>query len=254
MKPVIFDKAPAFESLVVPAVWRTPLDRFTVPLAMVAVPVAAPIFKVVAAPKALTVVALVLKTSNELEPVVMLVVIEGDVPKTATPVPVSSERVASKSAEAPVVANWEEALDVTNLLAVKAVVTVPVKVGASIVGEDPNTKAPEPVSSVIELAKAREAAVEVKFDEPSVKTALEAVKPERVIVPEEAIPVAPEIAPAAEISKVGVFKKLVNPAPPEFVIKIASVTTVVPAAVVSALSSLINAAIALSVVLAVNWF
>ena len=70
---------------------------------MVRVPLLAPIFNVVAAPKALTVVAVVLKTSKEDEPVVTLVVKLGDVPKTAAPDPVSSDKVAAKSAEAPVV-------------------------------------------------------------------------------------------------------------------------------------------------------
>ena len=197
MNPVIFPKAPVLDSLSVLAVLNAPFERLTTALAIVAVPVEAPKFKVVAAPKASIVVALVLKTSKSVVPVVTEVVKFGEVPNTATPEPVSSESEASKSAEAP---------------------------------------------------------VETKLEEPSVKTALLPVNPEKLIVPEEVIPVAPVIAPAAEISKVGVFKKLVNPAPPELVIKIASVTTVVPAAVVSALSSLNRAATALSVALAVSWF
>src|SRR3989344_5652023 len=60
-------------------------------LAMVVVPVAAPIFKAVAAPAKLTVVAVVLTKAKVVEPVVRLVVIAGDVPKTATPDPVSSD-------------------------------------------------------------------------------------------------------------------------------------------------------------------
>lgn len=45
----------------------------------------------------------------------------------------------------------------------------------------------------------------------SVKTTFEAVKPEKLIVPEEAMPVAPEIAPLAEMSMEGVERKLVKP-------------------------------------------
>ena len=73
-----------------------------VPLAMVAVPVLAPIFNVVAAPKAFTVVAVVLKISMEAEPAMMEVVIVGEVPKTATPDPVSSDSVEAQLAEEPV--------------------------------------------------------------------------------------------------------------------------------------------------------
>ena len=113
---------------------------------------------------------------------------------------------------------------------------------------------PVPVSSDSESDKAAEAPVETKLEEPSVKTALEAVRPEKLIVPDEVMPVAPVITPNAEISIVGVFKKLVKPEPPELVIKMASVTTVVPPAVVSALSKRSNAATALSSVSAVNWF
>ncbi len=56
-----------------------------------------PIFKaVVAPPPKLMVVALVFKRSKLVEAVVRLVVIAGEVPKTATPDPVSSERVFIK--------------------------------------------------------------------------------------------------------------------------------------------------------------
>lgn len=57
----------------------------------VAVPVEAPNERVVAAPKALTFVAFVLKTANVALPVVTLVVKSGDVAKTREPVPVSSD-------------------------------------------------------------------------------------------------------------------------------------------------------------------
>ena len=55
---------------------------------IVAVPVVAPIFKVVAAPNALTVVAVVLNTSRDEDAERIDVVKVGDVPKTATPLPV----------------------------------------------------------------------------------------------------------------------------------------------------------------------
>ena len=57
---------------------------------MVVVPVAAPRLRAVAAPAKLTVVAVVLTRAKVVEGVVKLVVIAGDVPKTATPDPVSS--------------------------------------------------------------------------------------------------------------------------------------------------------------------
>ena len=70
-----------------------------VELLIVAVPDDAPIASVVAAPAKLTVVAVVFNKSKLVEAVVREVVIAGDVPKTATPVPVSSERLAAKAAE-----------------------------------------------------------------------------------------------------------------------------------------------------------
>jgi len=63
------------------------------------------------------------------------------------------------------------------------------------VGVVPKTKAPEPVSSVMVLARTEEAAEAARFEEASVTTKREAVKPEKVIVPEEETPVAPEIVP-----------------------------------------------------------
>ncbi len=51
-----------------------------------------------------------------------------------------------------------------------------------------------------------------------------AVKPEKVIVPEELMPVAPLIAPAAEMSRLGVFSKL-----PEMVPEILIASVRVPA-------------------------
>jgi hypothetical protein len=63
----------------------------------VAVPVEAPNERVVAAPKALTFVAFVLKTANVALPVVTLVVNSGEVPKTRAPDPVSPVIVLSSS-------------------------------------------------------------------------------------------------------------------------------------------------------------
>jgi hypothetical protein len=103
--PVMFSSAPPLVSLVVPAVCSAPFARFTVVLFIVAVPVAAPIFKVVAAPKALIVVAVVFKRSNDVDPATREVVIVGLVPNTATPVPVSSERVSLSAVEVPLVVN-----------------------------------------------------------------------------------------------------------------------------------------------------
>jgi len=70
-------------------------------LLTVVVPVDAPTERVVAAPAKLTVVAVVLIRLNVVEPVVREVVISGDVPKTATPVPVSSVRVLRSADERP---------------------------------------------------------------------------------------------------------------------------------------------------------
>lgn len=115
-----------------------------VALLMVAVPVAAPIFKVAAAPAKLIVVATVLNKSKEVDPVVMEVVMAGEVPKTTTPVPVSSDRELERAADAPETA---------------------------------------------------------KLEEPSVNKALDAVRPENVIVPEEERPVRPLATPAPVTSQ-----------------------------------------------------
>ena len=94
-----------------------------------------------------------------------------------------------------------------------AAVGVPVIVGESIVGELPKTTDPEPVSSDNEAARSADAPLVTKFFEASVNTALEAVNPEKLIVPDEEIPVAPVIAPAPEISKVAESKILSQPNP-----------------------------------------
>ena len=71
-------------------------------LFMVVVPVAAPRLRVVAAPAKFTVVAVVLTRAKVVEGVVRLVVMAGEVPKTATPVPVSSLNE---------VRSWEEEME-----------------------------------------------------------------------------------------------------------------------------------------------
>ena len=115
-----------------PIVTEVALGNERVALLIVAVPDEAPIFKVVAAPKALTVVAVVLKTLKEVELV---------------------------------------------------------KIEVEKVGEVEKTNRPEPVSSVTEAATFEEEIEVVKLEEPSVATSLLAVNPEKVIVPEEEIPV-----------------------------------------------------------------
>ena len=148
------------------------LGKDKVVLLMVVVPDEAPIFKVVAAPKALMVVAVVLKTENVEELVKTEVVKVGEIEKTKLPVPVSSVTEA---------ATLEDEIEV------------------------------------------------VKLDEPSVVTNRLAVKPEKVIVPEEEIPVAPVIAPVPVISKEGVSKKLVNPPPPVLSMTMAEITALLSA-------------------------
>ena len=155
-----------------PIVTEVALGKDKVVLFMVVVPDEAPIFKVVAAPKALMVVAVVLKTLNEVESVTTEV-----------------EKV----------------------------------------GEVPNTKRPEPVSSVTEAATLADEIEVVKLEEASVETNLLAVKPEKVIVPDEEIPVAPVIAPVPVISKEGVSKKLVNPPPPVLSMTMAEITALLSA-------------------------
>lgn len=74
------------------------------------------------------------------------------------------------------------------------------------VGEVPNTKAPVPVSSVREADRSAETPVLARLLETSVKTALLAVRPESVIVPDELMPVAPVTAPAPLMSREAVSR------------------------------------------------
>ena len=106
-----------------------------------------PIFSaVVAPPPKLMVVAVVLRRSKEAEPVTKLVVIVGDVPKTATPVPVGSDReLKSMELALATAVNWLEAFVLTNRFAVRAVVIVPERVGDVMVGDEDITTLPVPV-------------------------------------------------------------------------------------------------------------
>jgi hypothetical protein len=82
-------------------------------------------------------------------------------------------------------------------IVIAAAETVPVRVG-----EAEKTKLPAvPVSSVTERAKLAEDIELTKFLEASVATNLEAVNPEKLMVPEEVIPVSPEATPAAVTSQ-----------------------------------------------------
>jgi len=96
-----------FPFVVVCIVVSDPPPTLIVGLLRDKVPVVAPTLRVVAAPNALIVVAVVLNTSNEASPVRTLVVNVGDVPNTATPVPVSSDRESIKNCDVPVVATLE---------------------------------------------------------------------------------------------------------------------------------------------------
>ncbi len=87
-------------------------------LLIVVVPVAAPIESVVAAPPKFIVVAVVFANAKVVESVMREVVIVGDVANTASPVPVSSDKVFNKFADVPVVARLEEESVVINLDAV----------------------------------------------------------------------------------------------------------------------------------------
>ena len=82
---------------------------------------------VVEAPAKLTVVAVVLTSAKVVEPVVRLVVIAGDVPKTATPVPVSSDNEFKSAAERAVEVRFDDASVNTALDAVRSArLTTPV--------------------------------------------------------------------------------------------------------------------------------
>ena len=134
----MFSREPPLVKRLVPAVKSAPLAKLNELLFIVTVPAVAPMLRVVAAPNALTVVAVVFSRSNDEEPVSMEVV---------------------------------------------------------KVGEVPNTSTPDPVSSVTDKARFALDMEFVNCPPVVVATNLSAVNPEKVMVPEEVIPVAEVIAP-----------------------------------------------------------
>jgi len=92
---------PALIAVALTALTVVAFGNVTVKLLILAVPVDAPKLRVVATPKALTLVATVLNTSRAEESVSTEVVKVGDVPKTTTPEPVSSVKVFESIADVP---------------------------------------------------------------------------------------------------------------------------------------------------------
>ena len=82
------------------------------------------------------------------------------------------------------------------------------------VGEVPKTKLPVPVSSDKESIKYWEAAEVVKRPPVVVKTPLEAVRFEKVMLPEEVMPDKPEASPITVISQVAEWTATVFDPPP----------------------------------------
>jgi len=183
-------------------------------LLMVVVPDEAPIFKVVAAPPKLMVEAVVFQRFwvDCVPTTVGLPMVK--VPELA---PIFKVVAAPK-------ALMVVAVVLKTLNEVESVTTEVEKVG-----EVPNTKRPEPVSSVTEAATLADEIEVVKLEEASVETNRLAVKPEKVIVPDEEIPVAPVIAPVPVILIEGVLRKLVNPPPPVLSMTMAEITALLSA-------------------------
>jgi hypothetical protein len=146
-------------------------------------PVEAPTLKVVAAPNALTVVAVVLNTAMVALPAKMLVVIVGPVPNTSAPVPVSSVTALIRLALEGVARNvaTPAARPDTPVLIGSPVQLVSVpddgvpRTGVTSVGLVANTSAPVPVSFVTaarrfaELGVARNVATPVPRPETPVE-------------------------------------------------------------------------------------
>jgi hypothetical protein len=197
-----------------PIVTEVALGKDKVVLLIVAVPDEAPIFKVVAAPPKLMVEAVVFQRFwvDCVPTTVGLPMVK--VPELA---PIFKVVAALK-------ALMVVAVVLKTLNEVESVTTEVEKVG-----EVPNTKRPEPVSSVTEAAILADEIEVVKLEEASVETNLLAVKPEKVIVPDEEMPVAPVIAPVPIISIEGVSRKLVNPPPPVLSMTMAEVTALLSA-------------------------
>ena len=197
-----------------PIVTKVALGKDKLVLLMVVVPDEAPIFKVVAAPPKLMVEAVVFQRFwvDCVPTTVGLPMVK--VPELA---PIFKVVAAPK-------ALMVVAVVLKTLNEVESVTTEVEKVG-----EVPNTKRPEPVSSVTEAATLADEIEVVKLEEASVETNLLAVNPEKVIVPDEEIPVAPVIAPVPVISIEGVSRKLVNPPPPVLSMIMAEVTALLSA-------------------------
>lgn len=115
-----------------------------------------PILIVVAAPAKFTVVAVVFTSAKVVEGVVSEVVMAGDVPKTATPVPVSSVKAANRFALEGVAKKVATPVPKPEMPVLTgspvALVRVPdvgvPRIGLTSVGVLANTNAPLPVSSV----------------------------------------------------------------------------------------------------------
>jgi len=197
-----------------PIVTEVALGKDKVVLLMVAVPDEATIFKVVAAPPKLMVEAVVFQRFwvDCVPTTVGLPMVK--VPELA---PIFKVVAAPK------------ALMVVAIVLKTEKDEEPVKTEVVKVGEVEKTKLPVPVSSVTEAATLEDEIEVVKLDEPSVVTNRLAVKPEKVIIPEEEIPVAPVIAPVPVISIEGVSRKLVNPPPPVLSMTMAEVTALLSA-------------------------
>ena len=82
------------------------------------------------------------------------------------------------------------------------------------VGEVPKTATPVPVSSERESIKYWEVPAEVKSPPVVVKTPRAAVRPEKVMFPEEVKPVKPEATPAVETSQLEVLTEPKSPLSP----------------------------------------
>jgi hypothetical protein len=85
----------------------------------------------------------------------------------------------------------------------------------------------------MELIKTDERADEVSSEELPVNTALDAVRPENVMVPEDVIPVAPVITPAPEMSIDGVLRKVSQFEPMLMAVSVADVPAARPSILIA---------------------
>lgn len=198
------------------------------------VPVAAPTFSVVAAPPKFSVVAPVFTRANVVDAVVRLVVIAGDVPNTATPVPVSSVNAARKFADdgvpKKVATPVPKPLTPVEIGKPVALVRVPEdgvpSAGVTRVGLLANTKEPEPVSSVTAAARFADEGVPKKVATPAPKLVMPVpplatgnvpVTPVLNGKPVALVKVALEGVPSAGVTKVGLVANTREPEPVSFV-------------------------------------